>query len=379
MAKPGKIGRNDPCWCGSGRKYKKCHINRDKLKKETVWEAEKRLKRAFGAEYCCCPDQQKTECSGNIVKAHTISKSSSLKKIARDGHVYAFVPSLIELHRSSGKPQPRLYGVNKASIFTGFCAHHDNALFEPLDNEEFDYGIEQVFLAGYRALMREYFNKKAHAELAKSMKTLDRGKSHQEQVFLHQFLEAQDIGLEAGLRGSLHHKQAFDSILVNEQFQPDVGGYVVEFTEVLPFQCSGAFYPEYDFSEQSVQSLLNLDETLDNLCVSVLASGGKSFVVLTWLRDSQRSAKAVIESMEKLEDAEVFSRLLHFCISFIENVFFEPSWWEGLDTSTQDRLADLYVSGAHPEIHTNRKYEYWPALGSFLPSQRKKLGCGTEF
>lgn len=20
-----KLGRNDPCWCGSGRKYKKCH------------------------------------------------------------------------------------------------------------------------------------------------------------------------------------------------------------------------------------------------------------------------------------------------------------------------------------------------------------------
>jgi uncharacterized protein YecA (UPF0149 family) len=20
-----KFGRNDPCWCGSGRKYKKCH------------------------------------------------------------------------------------------------------------------------------------------------------------------------------------------------------------------------------------------------------------------------------------------------------------------------------------------------------------------
>ena len=23
--KPGKIGRNDPCPCGSGKKYKKCH------------------------------------------------------------------------------------------------------------------------------------------------------------------------------------------------------------------------------------------------------------------------------------------------------------------------------------------------------------------
>jgi uncharacterized protein YecA (UPF0149 family) len=31
QAKPGftptgaRIGRNDPCWCGSGQKYKKCH------------------------------------------------------------------------------------------------------------------------------------------------------------------------------------------------------------------------------------------------------------------------------------------------------------------------------------------------------------------
>ncbi|MCX6706391.1 MAG: SEC-C metal-binding domain-containing protein [Candidatus Woesebacteria bacterium] len=23
-----KIGRNDPCPCGSGKKYKKCHMNR---------------------------------------------------------------------------------------------------------------------------------------------------------------------------------------------------------------------------------------------------------------------------------------------------------------------------------------------------------------
>jgi preprotein translocase subunit SecA len=20
-----KVGRNDPCWCGSGKKFKKCH------------------------------------------------------------------------------------------------------------------------------------------------------------------------------------------------------------------------------------------------------------------------------------------------------------------------------------------------------------------
>jgi tetratricopeptide (TPR) repeat protein len=25
------VGRNDPCWCGSGRKYKKCHLHRERL------------------------------------------------------------------------------------------------------------------------------------------------------------------------------------------------------------------------------------------------------------------------------------------------------------------------------------------------------------
>ncbi|MCK4305300.1 MAG: SEC-C domain-containing protein [Candidatus Eisenbacteria sp.] len=24
-----KLGRNDRCWCGSGRKYKKCHYDSD--------------------------------------------------------------------------------------------------------------------------------------------------------------------------------------------------------------------------------------------------------------------------------------------------------------------------------------------------------------
>ncbi|HEY6005868.1 MAG TPA: SEC-C metal-binding domain-containing protein, partial [Anaeromyxobacter sp.] len=25
-------GRNDPCWCGSGQKYKKCHLDSDEAR-----------------------------------------------------------------------------------------------------------------------------------------------------------------------------------------------------------------------------------------------------------------------------------------------------------------------------------------------------------
>jgi tetratricopeptide (TPR) repeat protein len=40
---PTEVGRNDPCWCGSGRKYKKCHLNSGQLALEdrALWLYEK--------------------------------------------------------------------------------------------------------------------------------------------------------------------------------------------------------------------------------------------------------------------------------------------------------------------------------------------------
>jgi uncharacterized protein YecA (UPF0149 family) len=33
---PPDLGRNDPCWCGSGKKYKKCHMESDEKKRARV-------------------------------------------------------------------------------------------------------------------------------------------------------------------------------------------------------------------------------------------------------------------------------------------------------------------------------------------------------
>jgi len=32
----GKIGRNDPCYCGSGKKYKHCHLIKDEEAREAL-------------------------------------------------------------------------------------------------------------------------------------------------------------------------------------------------------------------------------------------------------------------------------------------------------------------------------------------------------
>jgi len=31
-----KLGRNDPCWCGSGKKYKRCHLEADEKKRSAI-------------------------------------------------------------------------------------------------------------------------------------------------------------------------------------------------------------------------------------------------------------------------------------------------------------------------------------------------------
>lgn len=43
-----EIGRNEPCWCGSGRKYKKCHWKSDdgKRREAELIEKSARLNRS---------------------------------------------------------------------------------------------------------------------------------------------------------------------------------------------------------------------------------------------------------------------------------------------------------------------------------------------
>lgn len=213
-----KIGRNDPCWCGSGKKFKKCHLNRQEQEMIKPWEAIQNLGKAFGAKYCSVPDNMQIECRGNIVRAHSVSKSLNLKKIERNGHVYAFIPSFENLTKNNGVLQPELYGINKASTFTGFCAHHDNIIFSPLEDAEFIGSKEQCFLLAYRAHARKYFTKTSSANLVDFMKQADRGRSHPEQMDIQNMAFHHSLGVDAGVRDVTIYKKKLENILNLKDF-----------------------------------------------------------------------------------------------------------------------------------------------------------------
>ncbi len=89
-----KIGANKPCWCRSGKKFKKCHRDRESQPSINPYDLYKKVMLGFKEKYCSHPDASPKACSSAIIKAHTISRKVTLKTIAEDGHVYSILPKL---------------------------------------------------------------------------------------------------------------------------------------------------------------------------------------------------------------------------------------------------------------------------------------------
>lgn len=82
-----KIGRNDPCPCGSGKKYKKCCLNKSVEQRlaEAVARSSNNLKNEAHIKQCLHPN--KNECDEKIIKAHAIQNNRILNKISEKGMV----------------------------------------------------------------------------------------------------------------------------------------------------------------------------------------------------------------------------------------------------------------------------------------------------
>ncbi len=344
-----KLGRNDPCWCGSGKKYKFCHLNRESESLLQPWEASKKFQQAFSTKTCLTPDAWKNECHGQISSAHTVPKAS-LKQIARNGHVYSFKPSLKKLRENQGVFLPELVGVNKASIFTGFCSRHDNDIFTPLEKKAFSGTSEQCFLLGYRSLAKEYYNKHAAGAFHNLLQDADKGQTPLKQLEIQTSIQAQEIGLGTSIQDNNHYKSKYDSILESRVFNT-VRGYIIEFEAPPPVMCSGGFFPEQDFDGAELQDLLDLSKIPDLLCFASFYGGQHGVVAFSWLTESDPTCCTFIESLKRIPDQYVTGALLRFFFTHCENIHMNPDWWESLPQGTQDALirrsadsANLYMA-----------------------------------
>jgi hypothetical protein len=96
-----KLGRNEPCWCGSGKKYKKCHLDRERQPSVRPWEVDSYIReRAKTGECLHVGAAAGTVCGKPAIGSHTVPRSM-LKRIARNGHVYRHSATLQDLVEDS--------------------------------------------------------------------------------------------------------------------------------------------------------------------------------------------------------------------------------------------------------------------------------------
>ena len=366
-----KLGRNDLCWCGSGLKYKKCHLNREKQEPLNIWEVAEEHRRLFSTKDCLAPDAMKVDCSGTIVKAHTVPRSGSLQQIARNGHVYSFIPSLENMIKYQGRLQPELTHINRASTFTGFCSQHDNTIFSKVETQSFLGSQEQCFLLAYRALAREIYTKRALVASSDIRRQTDRGKSLEQQDAIQKMNLLVDIGASAGLRNAEYYKRIFDKILLSGNFS-GIRAYIVELGSLPPIMCSASIFPEQDFEGNELQDVADLGVISHLLNFTSFYGGNRGVIVFIWLAESDPTCRRFIDSLRALPPDRMTDGFIRFFFEFCENLHIQPKWWENLEDNKKNSLIDRLSNSAN--VNMGRKpacladdgvrYDNWPISDS---------------
>jgi hypothetical protein len=340
-----KIGRNDPCWCGSGKKYKKCHIDRDSQEAVRPWEVDAHFRKRSEKGKCLHVGATVGSiCGQPAIGSHTVVRKM-LKQIARNGHVYYQGATIQDLEKTQGRLQIKLIGVNDASVLPIFCEPHDSGAFVPLEQAPFTGSKEQCFLLAYRALCLELAKKKHSVNSVPVLKGFDRGKALPEQVKIQTMLSALAEAYEASVRDTETHKQKFDTMLLARDYS-QLQGYVITFEGTPEILCAGGLFPECDFAGKPLQYLGDLSKTMEQITFSLIATERGGAFVFAWHDSSDNSCRPLAASLDALPDADLPHAIVRFVFEFCENRYFNPDWWDGADQKTKDALTGRFEIAA---------------------------------
>jgi hypothetical protein len=365
-----KISRNAPCWCDSGLKYKKCHLNREAQNLPSQWDLIKKHKIEFGRKDCLCPEEYPTKCQGKIIKAHTISKSKSLKTIARNQHVYSFLPSIEKFFKNKEENNiiyPELQGINNASTFTGFCEEHDKTLFYDIDNKNFTSEKKQVFLLSYRAISRELFTQIGQLNSISTLRDGDKGLALIDQIHYQREIDKLKIGMEYANNDLVFIKEKLDKILIRKNYS-DISGFIIKCKNKPNLLCSGFMFPHYDFQGNLLQNFSDYSERKKSITINIFPSNNKGYIVFSWIREDDDICLQFVESLNLLEPQRITNAIIRFLFEHIENRFANPDWWESLSEDKKNNLnkksyrsLQIIEKGVdqHSLVEDNIEYDNW--------------------
>lgn len=339
--------RNKPCRCGSWDKYKDCHLNRDDGEIIKVREVDKLIRKNYSKRKCMVPDQLRHKCTKKIISAHTVSKSSNLKLIQRDWHVYSYKWSISKLQENGGSPKFELVWINEASTFYWFCDFHDSKLFEPIEKYPLTLTMEQLFLLSYRVLAKEVYNKYGVLDFFKENSDLDKGRAPLEQLDIQQFLQTFSIWTELAINDLNKILVTYNNSLINQSYEPDnYVYYYMILDSTPPIMCWWSVFPHYNFEWQLIQDIGDLEIDLDEVALNSISMPDNKWAFIFFARKTS-SAIAFLESFDRIPSNLKIPTFIKFLFSYSENIFIKPDWWDNLAENSKNILKLSQAKAIH--------------------------------
>ena len=299
------------------------------------------------------------ECAGDPIKSHTISKALGLEQIAERGHVLGLKHDFATLKRTSGRAELGKIGINKMSVFPGFCSVHDKSLFSPVEDAPFSGTQEQCALLSYRALARERHTKVAGTDVNEFLKGADKGRPLIAQVALQSFLAEYGLGLALATEDLDRALESHHRAVLNRDFGVFESA-IFEFSDDFPVLCSTGHMPSDDWAGRIVQDLKDPNLKADWLTSVAFHSAGSAWIVLTWLRVSKLMADFVETLQRHFKDREA-DALIKYFFSISENIAVAPRWWNALEEGSKGaleaRIMDGVPIGGGPNVMAPRATE----------------------
>ena len=255
------------CWCGSGKKYKRCHRMREQESAYTLGQLQDIQRRIFWRQRGCMhPLASPTTCNGQVIDSHTIQRKGPLEQIVDEtGHVMHFEPK-----SNDGELEACRIGWKKASVFPGYCASHDSSLFSPLETEPFTGEHMQCVLQAFRNVCNEHYRKKALIEALEFQRDyIDRGQDLDSQINLQLSYTKTIEGQKKSLEESEILKGKFESAIVNNDLEALVSKCYF-FQGDLDVVSSSVFQCEFDFAGNKLVDMWDLQLNAELISHSVI-------------------------------------------------------------------------------------------------------------
>lgn len=338
-------GRNEPCWCGSGTKFKKCHYARDAQQPANFFDTVNTIQRAGKKGRCLHPNAGGGNCGAHAIASHTVQRNGGLAAIAEDGHVLTTFLNAHDMQSSGGKIEPKRLGTKSASTFPGFCNKHDSEVFAAIEQKRLEPSREAAFLFFYRAICLELVRKRHVAKTTMPvLRRADSGRPLPYQVNLQRYLTEYETGIAAGLQDLERVKEKLDVQLAARDWS-GAQFLSIGFDSVFPITTTFGIQPETDWEGKRLQDLADLSLVPEEIALTVTSYDGKGCAIFSWLGSADGLQRQFVDSFMSLPQAEWAAALVEVCFALSENTQIRPSWWESLDQPDRDYLNQKILSG----------------------------------